>query len=100
MLTQNKRSMDEVGCHCLYYGDAGAKCAAGCLIADDEYKSSFEQQTWGDLVSAKDVPKEHSDLIEHLQSIHDDYDIENWKSALTELADDYNLNTDNAIFTK
>ncbi len=98
LLTQNKKSMGGDKNFCMYHSKSGLKCAAGCLIADDEYEHTFECNNWYTLANDGIFNKKHKRLIGDLQSIHDYYDIGNWKSALTELADDYNLNTNNIIF--
>ena len=78
-----------------YRGDDGLKCAAGCLIADDEYDIGMERILWGGLVSQGKVPKEHWLLIDALQIVHDwmdkPDDIHSWISALKYVAERYNL---------
>lgn len=63
LLKQNKQAkLDmEFGVHenCQYLAPDGLKCAAGCLIAPDEYKSDFEGYAWSDLVSNFSFPKNH-----------------------------------------
>jgi hypothetical protein len=76
---------------CAYRGEAGLKCAAGCLIGDDEYRGIFENRNWSFLVREGHVPKEHSALISLLQSIHDDTGPAIWESSLKLLAKDLGL---------
>lgn len=94
LLTQNKTSYsdDAVGI-CAYRGSEGLKCAAGCIIADDEYNPSWEQQGWTVLVDSRVVPLKHHDLIRSLQLIHDDYDTDRWRELLDELAGNCKLHT-------
>lgn len=94
LLTQNETSYcdDAVGV-CAYRGPDGLKCAAGCLIADDEYNTDWEQQGWTVLVDSRAVPLKHHDLIRSLQMIHDEYDQDSWREHLTDLADKHKLNT-------
>ena len=84
LLKQNAKSMN--GLFCAYRGDDGLSCAAGCLVADDEYNEEFEEIEWQSLVKEFDLPKRNDDLIQALQHIHDKVDVENWKEALKELA--------------
>jgi hypothetical protein len=54
------------------------KCAAGCLIGDDEYDEGFEGCTWGMLVSEYNLPTSHNDLIQAYQRVHDSVDPSQW----------------------
>ena len=60
---------------CAYRGEGGTMCAAGCLIADDEYDPQMDALStptaWSELVSKGLVPKQHEDFILELQRIHD-----------------------------
>lgn len=76
LLTQKKVSYQDGGCayrqHSDFVGEKTIMCAAGCLIADDEYdKQKMEGFNWRDLVNDNLVPKAHHDLIRVLQAIHD-----------------------------
>ena len=88
LLTQNKKCIkDEI---CRYRFDR-LKCAAGCLIADNEYEESFGGRSWSALVDDKYVPKAYEQLIIHLQKIHDIYNPSEWKGQLEKLATIYDL---------
>ena len=90
LLSQNAKSIKDD--KCVYRGPNGLKCAAGCLIADDEYKPKMDKcGSWYGLKSENLVPDEHWELILKLQEIHDWYDVEEWKQKLEELAVTYNL---------
>lgn len=92
LLTQGKKSISENNQFCMYRGFNGTKCAAGCLIADDEYRLGFEKRTWEELVNEYAVSKNHCLLIMKLQSVHDEYNnIEDWKSILNNLAEESDL---------
>ena len=67
------------------------KCAAGCLIADDEYNSKFEGESWRKLASLQAVPSYHEDLIASLQRLHDTCLVNEWPAKLKQLAKDYGL---------
>ena len=102
LLQQGKKSQNETSggdVLCAYRGFNGLKCAAGCLIADDEYKEWFEQRGWRDLVRDEFVPETHGMLIQELQGVHDNAEVyaasSNIKAAFIEglarVADVYDL---------
>lgn len=64
LLTQNAQSRSQEDGTCCYHGDRHLKCAAGCLISDDEYTPKFEANNWSTLVRKRLVPAAHSELIE------------------------------------
>lgn len=82
LLTQNARSRRFKKRICYYRGDNNLKCAAGCLISDDEYTPQFEANNWSTLVRKELVPAAHSKLIRALQNIHDDVPVYSWKHHL------------------
>jgi hypothetical protein len=91
LLTQMKKSVAKKN-YCMYRGFDGTKCAAGCLISDDEYKLEFENHNWSHLSGTKYlVPEEHCYLITKLQDIHDYYEPEDWRVKLNNLAEKSNL---------
>jgi len=94
LLTQNKQSegVHNNGLTCMYRSPDGLKCAAGCLIGDDEYLSQWERRSWGFVSRVSSVTK-HIDLISSLQSIHDDCEPSQWLVRLKELASSKELNT-------
>jgi len=99
LLTQKQRSMGklyetmtgEPVMGCAYRGNDSMMCAAGCLIGDDEYKGSFEDERWGVLAARGDVPDVHRDLIARLQSVHDTTSPELWVFDLDRVATTYAL---------
>lgn len=93
LLNQNAKSTDYKG-NCKYRGDDGFKCAAGCLMSDEEYEPEFDEAlgvSWICLSERRKAPKEHSDLIQALQTIHDKSEVHEWPSKLTELALEFEL---------
>jgi hypothetical protein len=100
MLTQKQRSMINHDV-CAYRGDGGLKCAAGCLMSDEEAKfvSSQGMNTtpWSTLISQGVVlSNKHSRLISELQGIHDNsqyYPEEDWIVRLKNIAELRNLNS-------
>lgn len=96
MIKQGRRSVLANGL-CKYRGNDGAMCAAGCLIADDEYKVAFDQGAgnWDSLVEKKIVPSHHSMLIRKLQICHDFADdIEGVLHRMRRLGECQKLNLD------
>ena len=94
LLTQNAQSKDSAG-ECLYRGPNGLKCAAGCLIGDDEYQGAMENKTWAGLfIDSYIKTRAHNVLISRLQDIHDDFLPYEWAAALRQTAWDYKLNTE------
>ena len=74
LLTQNRRSVDEKG-FCKYRS-GNLKCAAGCLISDEEYSPLMDSEEsegtgWLDLASKGLVPTQHNLFIRSLQLVHD-----------------------------
>lgn len=104
LLTQNAVSK-EMGC-CLYRSSNGTKCAAGCLISDEEYvkivAGNWEGAPWSYLIARDTVPSTHASLIEQLQNIHDVHMVESWPKLLESLAKSRGLiyeNTQVELFT-
>ncbi len=94
LLTQMKRAHS--GGKCCYRNEEGLSCAAGCLIADEEYKTEmdmdFVQGTgWKDMVLLGYFPNIHVSLISSLQNIHDNYAVDAWERELKNKAASYNL---------
>lgn len=93
LLQQNERASTNLsgqatGCK---YRIGNLKCAAGCLIADNEYNPDFEKKDWTTLADAGLVPSKHKMLIGNLQTIHDCYNVEDWKEELQKIAKLHNL---------
>lgn len=89
LLIQNKRSL--IGSDCAYRSPEGLRCAAGCLIADDEYQHDLEGLTWFALIDHRMVPDYHSDLILALQKVHDGCDPKTWRQELERVAASHGL---------
>lgn len=112
LLTQNARSTgippktvarwdSQIAQSCLYRsGDL--KCAAGCLIADDEYKPEFEgngflrvYNLYKEITGSFELCKNNPDkafMLVSLQNLHDAGSAEDWRSGLEDLAEEYKLN--------
>ncbi len=80
-----------IGSECAYRGPDGLKCAAGCIIGDDEYQQGFEGMAWESLVDYKEIPRRHSKLIQRLQLVHDKCDPQEWLLELQRVAITYGL---------
>jgi len=87
MLKQNARSLLGKNA-CAYRGKGGMMCAAGCLMADDEYDNKLmEGRSWQGLATTGVVPHEHHGLIGQLQYIHDQSDPGDWPHLLKKCAE-------------
>jgi hypothetical protein len=90
LLTQNAKAeiIHLLGRHkCVYRDRNGLKCAAGCLIGEDEYKPEFDENgAWLNIIETFGLPEDHKDLIVQLQGIHDTVEVELWKRHLDNLA--------------
>lgn len=76
---------------CLYRHGT-LKCAAGCLISDEEYHPDMEDNAWMGLVKDGHVPTDkHKGLIDSLQGVHDDSCVDEWPEMLEDVADHYGL---------
>jgi hypothetical protein len=85
---QGVQSKNHTTGFCLYrYG--ALKCAAGCLIADDEYTPMMDGGdggTWSFLtIAIKGFPTAHVELIQALQRLHDSVNPEYWEEAFRDL---------------
>lgn len=87
---QGARAMNEEG-DCKYHEESGNKCAAGCLIGEDEYDADLEENNWGSLVKSEKVPSNHDNLIESLQDVHDLNTPDEWEEAFERVAEVYGL---------
>lgn len=87
LLRQNVKAVDtSQGSYACYYREPGGLvCAAGCLIADDEYNAEMENHDWDSLVAYGTVPEAHAELINRLQFIHDFGRVAVWKEMLNEV---------------
>lgn len=100
LLTQKKRSRKRyasapTGYSCVYRNTKGLKCAAGCLISDEEFIELGEGRNtydWAAMVDLARVTDKHKDLICSLQEIHDDAPVNKWHDYLSDLAKNYKLN--------
>lgn len=96
LLTQMETSIVGSVCKYRHIKQDGTilKCAAGCLIADDEYIKDFERKTWSLLIEKYGIPNTNAWLISQLQILHDTMATEYWKNELEILANGFNLNTE------
>lgn len=93
LLTQNRQSLgpynDTSGC--AYRGIHSDKCAAGCLMSDEEYRVEWEGKAWRTLVDKEIAPDTHQWLISKLQNIHDTEVPAEWQERLNQLAESQRL---------
>lgn len=84
LLSQGKKSLSEDGNVCAYKGD-GVCCAAAPFIQN--YNShTMENVSWEQLVFENNQEKNHKNIIENLQRIHDSKPAPVWPSRLKDLA--------------
>lgn len=89
----NQMEQSKIPTKCLYRGPEDMKCAAGCLMSDEEYESAFERNgDWNALVAKGCVPATHKKLIKSLQIVHDFSNPVFWVDELKQVAEQYNLN--------
>lgn len=103
LLNQGEISRD--GEQCLYRGPDGLMCAVGCLIDDDSYNETLEDCNVGDdgvweaLVNSNpelsDLDERDTEVVQNmlqrLQSIHDQTDPEEWAKELQRTANRFGL---------
>jgi len=94
LIKQNAKSQITHGqeiAECFYRLDT-LKCAAGCLIGEDEYNEKrMEGKNWDTLLMRGIVPENHDDLICDLQKVHDKKETNTWKEELIKVATEHNL---------
>jgi hypothetical protein len=98
-LGQNPNSTVIAGDNCLYRGTNNFKCAAGCLIDDDEYKTEMEGRDIEMVLGLPDCNVNlrkrllpHIGLIAALQRIHDARQPNEWETRWWDLAEKHSLN--------
>lgn len=96
LLTQRKQcAKGDTGCS--YRNDDGLKCAAGALIADEEYLPEMDVveevgTAWCNLIERGLVPStEHDALITSLQIVHDTEEVHHWETEIMRVAVEHNL---------
>ena len=99
LLTQMETSIVGSVCKYKHIKQDGTilKCAAGCLIADDEYTEDFDSGVsfWSSLIENGLITTDNCfSLIIELQGLHDEFETECWESELYNIADRFNLNTE------
>lgn len=72
---------------CMYRTKTGLKCAAGCLIPDEEYDPRMEGKTSNRVQFFQNTFNyEERGLIERLQNIHDSRDVASWEEEWMDAA--------------
>lgn len=72
---------------CAYRGEAGLKCAAGCLIEDEFYCEELEGDNAKDetvkfALIASGVMHNQIDLVHRLQVMHDSCPVREWEQEI------------------
>jgi hypothetical protein len=102
---QKSKALSDVG-SCMYRSDDGKKCAAGCLMTDEEYAPGMEGNSIGAILASDarsngvSIPcptslfeklGQHASLIRKLQIVHDSREVKDWEDGLAIVARQYNL---------
>lgn len=72
---QGRQAVNSGGRQCQYRGEDGLKCAAGCLIPDEDYRKDFEGRgvmTNTEIATLIRRLGHDVELVSSLQDIHDD----------------------------
>jgi hypothetical protein len=95
LLHQGEKSQTGRKCYYRSMNDKGdvLACAAGCLVADDEYSESMESNGWETLEDENPeiYSSDHDYLIRLLQGLHDAAPVDRWEYELYKLANDEGL---------
>lgn len=99
LLTQNARSVG-VRDNCAYRGLNGMKCAAGCMIPDEEYTTKMEGKAWNTvcMLRPKLAKLLDSRLGRALQGVHDGYPPEEWPERLRIVAEQFGLQYNEELY--
>lgn len=94
LLTQN--IVSQTASTCAYRGPNDTSCAVGCLISDDEYTDSLEEQVASHVTVMSAVERSlgftvSEDLLRRLQKIHDCHLVQYWDQELIHVAACYGL---------
>ena len=95
LLTQKKKAVDDGNAgFCMYRAPDGGKCAVGCLIPDEDYRTSMEGESvayLSDHFESCAWMYKYLDLLCKLQGLHDNFTPSEWPLALREIATDFKL---------
>lgn len=98
LLIQNAKSEVSDACHSCLYRFGTLKCAAGAIIADDEYTDDMEGKIIGSIIldtcNTKGWPTPQGtqlDLLRALQLVHDVAEVKDWPEALDSVAGEFGL---------
>lgn len=84
LLTQKAKAKD--GQVCMYRDRQGRSCAVGCLIPDKNYRPCFEGNRVDHDMGVAEAAGIHGyqemNLASALQNIHDNFNVDEWPSAL------------------
>lgn len=87
---QGAKSMQDT--LCMYRGENGMMCAVGCLIPDSEYSDDLEGIAISDMAEKPDCLEGFNpDMIDDMQTCHDQHDVEKWEASFERIALRFNL---------
>jgi hypothetical protein len=89
-----RHSFDTDRFKCAYRGEYDCMCAAGCLIKDEFYCEELEgASAYSEVVKfalfSSGIHPEQIDLVRHLQTIHDLYEVHEWADKIQKLKQIY-----------
>lgn len=105
---QGRKAVSYFDSRCKYRAPDGAKCAVGCLIADEHYRNEYDYGTASynhvrtmlvasgidvalDNVSGSAAQSQTMELLRALQFVHDLKDVGKWESEFRGVASTFNL---------
>ena len=98
LMTQNVKSFDATNTFCQYRGEAGCKCAVGCLISDEHYVNHIENHRVNSPAVLKAIhasgystSKKAVELYTQLQRIHDTWNPPEWQTQLNLLTKEFSV---------
>jgi hypothetical protein len=86
LITQGEKSSSSTSCY--YRNSSELSCAIGCLIEDQFYNDGLEFHNGDDPLVIEAVKKSlpnwviNKDMLLSLQSVHDEYEVEEWEWQL------------------
>lgn len=108
LLEQDAKSLTPNSCPdandiCAYRGTEGRKCAAGFCIPNKSYVQEIEgfgirsvckiTYDYDKNFVYRDFFGHDIELMEELQRVHDDYEVDTWRSTLTGVGENFDLDT-------
>ena len=96
LMKQQEKSIEDEACQ---YRTGELRCAIGCLIPDEKYSVKLEGRcvSTQNVLAAAGIAKDDVLFAGELQEIHDCSEVNDWHSALVNIAERYNLEVPNEV---